>query len=277
MSRSQSSADSTESEAERQIYERPGDSPAISLVLQFSVFLIVGALLLLLAPDGPWSIRLLLIALVFVTLKRWAGVLVLMLVQGDLLLREGRSIPPMNQFVGPLFVTIVIGVLMFVARNRRRLLEAAGGPLFSQIKSLLPRAELDTSVPSSGDSGAMAVRLMSSAVRGMVMIVGCVTLARVILAQLPRNRELTGTLREFVNLDPSMAAAAVLIVSLIAVWVVVSEISWRQMTQAQARMYLRSTFMRMHYRDLRLVVKRRFKLRQKRIAEARSKNKDRLG
>ena len=276
MSADKSSTASDQSSSDYQFYERPGDNPAVNLLLQLSVFVIVGALLLVLAPEGPWSIRLLLIALVFVTLKRWAGVLVLMMVQGDLLLREGRSISPMNPFEAVLFVTVVIGVLMFVARSRRRLLEAARGSMIPQLKAMLsgPESEVNVSPPES--AGVVAGRLLAAATRGLLMIVGCITLARVILARLPKNRDLNGSLRQVVNLDPSMAAGAILIVSLIAVWAVVSEISWRQMTDAQARMYLRSSFVRAHYRDLRMIVMRRLKQRQKRIAEARTKNKDQI-
>ena len=271
-----SSTASDQSSSDYQFYERPGDNPAVNLLLQLSVFVIVGALLLVLAPEGPWSIRLLLIALVFVTLKRWAGALVLMMVQGDLLLREGRRISPMNSFEAVLFVTVVVGVLMFVARSRRRLLEAARGSMIPQLTAMLsgPESEVNVSPPES--AGVVAGRLLAAATRGLLMIVGCVTLARVILARLPKNRDLNGSLRQVVNLDPSMAAGAILIVSLIAVWAVVSEISWRQMTDAQARMYLRSSFVRAHYRDLRMIVMRRLKQRQKRIAEARTKNKDQI-
>ena len=276
MSADKSSTASDQSSSDYQFYERPGDNPAVSLLLQLSVFVIVGALLLVLAPEGPWSIRLLLIALVFVTLKRWAGVLVLMMVQGDLLLREGRSISPMNSFEAVLFVTVVVGVLMFVARSRRRLLEAARGSMIPQLTAMLsgPESEVNVSPPES--AGVVAGRLLAAATRGLLMIVGCFTLARVILARLPKNRDLNDSLRQVVNLDPSMAAGAILIVSLIAVWVAVSEISWRQMTDAQARMYLRSSFVRAHYRDLRMIVMRRLKQRQKRIAEARTKNKDQI-
>ena len=276
MSADKSSTASDQSSSDYQFYERPGDNPAVNLLLQLSVFVIVGALLLVLAPEGPWSIRLLLIALVFVTLKRWAGVLVLMMVQGDLLLREGRSISPMNSFEAVLFVTVVVGVLMFVARSRRRLIEAARGSMIPQLTAMLsgPESEVNVSPPES--AGVVAGRLLAAATRGLLMIVGCITLARVILARLPKNRDLNGSLRQVVNLDPSMAAGAILIVSLIAVWAVVSEISWRQMTDAQARMYLRSSFVRAHYRDLRMIVMRRLKQRQKRIAEARTKNKDQI-
>ena len=276
MSADKSSTASDQSSSDYQFYERPGDNPAVNLLLQLSVFVIVGALLLVLAPEGPWSIRLLLIALVFVTLKRWAGVLVLMMVQGDLLLREGRSISPMNSFEAVLFVTVVVGVLMFVARSRRRLLEAARGSMIPQLKAMLSGPESEVNVAPPEDAGVVAGRVLAAATRGLLMIVGCITLARVILARLPKNRDLNGSLRQVVNLDPSMAAGAILIVSLIAVWAVVSEISWRQMTDAQARMYLRSSFVRAHYRDLRMIVMRRLKQRQKRIAEARTKNKDQI-
>ena len=271
-----SSTASDQSSFDYQFYERPGDNPAVNLLLQLSVFVIVGALLLVLAPEGPWSIRLLLIALVFVTLKRWAGVLVLMMVQGDLLLREGRSISPMNSFEAVLFVTVVVGVLMFVARSRRRLIEAARGSMIPQLTAMLSGPESEVNVSPPEDARVVAGRLLAAATRGLLMIVGCITLARVILARLPKNRDLNGSLRQVVNLDPSMAAGAILIVSLIAVWAVVSEISWRQMTDAQARMYLRSSFVRAHYRDLRMIVMRRLKQRQKRIAEARTKNKDQI-
>ncbi len=276
MSADKSSTASDQSSSDYQFYERPGDNPAVNLLLQLSVFVIVGALLLVLAPEGPWSIRLLLIALVFFTLKRWAGVLVLMMVQGDLLLREGRSISPMNSFEAVLFVTVVVGVLMFVARSRRRLLEAARGSMIPQLTAMLSGPESEVNVSPPEDARVVAGRLLAAATRGLLMIVGCITLARVILARLPKNRDLNGSLRQVVNLDPSMAAGAILIVSLIAVWAVVSEISWRQMTDAQARMYLRSSFVRAHYRDLRMIVMRRLKQRQKRIAEARTKNKDQI-
>ena len=44
------------------VYERPGESLQLGLVLQISVFVVVAALLMLLAPEAPWSIRLLIIA-----------------------------------------------------------------------------------------------------------------------------------------------------------------------------------------------------------------------
>jgi hypothetical protein len=80
----------------------------------------------------------------------------------------------------------------------------------------------------------------------------------------------TAGLRDFLDVDPSLTAGALLIVCLFAVWIAVSEVSWRQMTAGQARMYLRSAFLKLHYADLRMIVRRRLKVRQQRLTAAKA-------
>jgi len=94
------------------------------------------------------------------------------------------------------------------------------------------------------------------------------------MVMLSDNRDLTGGLRRAVNADPPMIVGAAILVAIVAAWVVISEISWRQMTASQARMYQRSVFVKLHYRDLRMVVMRRLKLRRQRgsIVSASTKN-----
>lgn len=257
------------------VMEHAADNVHVALLLQLSVFTVVGALLMLLAPLAPWSIKLLLIALVFLTLKRWGGVLVLMLVQCDLLLREGLDFPTLTGSAGVLFVLTVISVLMFVARQRMLLQQIASNSVFSLAKELFS-ATGDANTPSSaGDSEPQSstgvLRIISSALRGVTILFVCVIVARILLLMVPRNRELTGHLRDLVNLDPAMWAATGLLVSLAAIWIVFSEISWRQLTAAQARMYLRSTFVKTHYRDLRMIVMRRINFRKKQLSDARNR------
>ncbi len=57
--------------------------------------------------------------------------------------------------------------------------------------------------------------------------------------------------------------ASLLVLSLMLV-IVFMEASWRQMTGAQAGLYMRSSFMLDHYRDLRMIVVRR--LKKKKVA-----------
>lgn len=250
------------------VYERPGESLHLGLVLQISVFVVVAALLMLLAPEAPWSIRLLIIALVMLTLKRWGGVLVLMLVQGDLVLREGRDIAILNGSGGVLFVLVVMAVLMFVARQRELLQQIARSSLLQVARDFLNTSEAPAESPK--EYSVPAGRIFSSALRGITLLFGCVVIARVALGMLPTNREVTAGLRDFLDVDPSLTAGALLIVSLFAVWIAVSEISWRQMTAAQARMYLRSAFLKLHYADLRMIVRKRLKVRQQRLTAAKA-------
>ena len=251
------------------VYERPGESLHLGLVLQISVFVVVAALLMLLAPEAPWSIRLLIIALVMLTLKRWGGVLVLMLVQGDLVLREGRDMVILNGSGGVLFVLVVMGVLMFVARQRELLQQIARSSLLQVARDFLNSGDAPAEPPK--EFSVPAMRIFSSVLRGIALLFGCVVVARVVLGMLPTNREVTAGLRDYVDVDPGLAAGAMLIVSLFAVWIAVSEVSWRQMTAAQARMYLRSAFLKSHYADLRMIVRKRLKVRQQRLTAAKAK------
>ena len=253
------------------VYERPGESLHLGLVLQISVFVVVAALLMLLAPEAPWSIRLLIIALVMLTLKRWGGVLVLMLVQGDLVLREGRDMAILNGSGGVLFVLVVMAVLMFVARQRELLQQIARSSLLQVAREFLNSGEASAESPK--EVSIPAARIFSSALRGITLLFGCVVIARVGLGMLPTNREVTAGLRDFLDVDPSLMAGALLIVCLFAVWIAVSEVSWRQMTAGQARMYLRSVFLKSHYADLRMIVRRRLKVRQQRLAAAKAKSR----
>jgi hypothetical protein len=226
---------------------------------------------MLLAPEAPWSIRLLIIALVMLTLKRWGGVLVLMLVQGDLVLREGRDMAILNGSGGVLFVLVVLAVLMFVARQRELLQQIARSSLLQVAREFLNSS--DGPAESPKEFSIPAGRIFSSVLRGITLMFGCVVIARVVLGMLPTNREVTSGLRDYIDVDPSLTAGAMLIVCLFAVWIAVSEVSWRQMTTAQARMYLRSAFLKLHYADLRMIVRRRLKVRQQRLAAAKAKSR----
>jgi hypothetical protein len=203
------------------------------------------------------------------TLKRWGGVLVLMLVQGDLVLREGRDMAILNGSGGVLFVLVVMGVLMFVARQRELLQQIARSSLLQVAREFLNSGEAPVESPK--EFSVPAMRIFSSALRGITLLFGCVVVARVALGMLPTNREVTAGLRDYIDVDPSLTAGAMLIVSLFAIWIAVSEISWRQMTAGQARMYLRSAFLKSHYADLRMIVRKRLKVRQQRLTAAKAK------
>ncbi len=250
----------------RLVLEQSTPNVALGLSLQAVVFILVGMQLLLLFPNTMWSIKLIVIALVFLTLKHWGGILVLMAVQADLFIREGRRFETLNSSGGFIYVFIVVAVLMLVARNRLLLKQIAKGSVSGLVKNLLAATPATTVAQESAMPEAIVARMVGATLRGLAMLLGCVTAARFLLSLLPTQIR-TEDLRQIVNGDPSLSIGVLLIVSIVAAWVVASEVSWRQLSTAQARVYLRSVFMKIHYRDLRMIVVRRIKLRQQRATE----------
>jgi hypothetical protein len=74
-------------------------------------------------------------------------------------------------------------------------------------------------------------------------------------------------------MDPALRSAALAVACLVAVWLVVSEVSWRLLTSDQARLYLRSELLRTMLPDMSLIVRRRITARQRRIVTAARKRK----
>ncbi len=232
-----------------------------ALSLQLSVFAAVGVLLMLMAPELPWSIKLFIIALVLLSLKHWGGVLVLLLIQADLFLREGGKFAGLRGAWGIVFVFVVVSVLMFVARHRQLLNQVASGSVFSLLKDIFKLPSRETDPASEPPVSPLLLSMVSSALRGLTLLLCCTFAARFLLGLLPNSREFHGNLRGLTEIDPTMSAGVTLVVSVVAAWLVVSEIAWRRLTPAQCRVLLRSVFLKIHYRDLRMIVVRRLKQR----------------
>ena len=287
-----------------QYIDRPEDVTQRGLLIQPAVYAAVCFLLLLLLPEVPLLARIVLIAGVLMTLRRWGGVVVLLLVQGDLFLREGRQIPPLRGAEGLVLAFVAVAVLMFVSRQRLLLANLAGMSIsdlfrrwtgreddsgkattdnlstrranssFEPTTPQMQATETKTSsdrVASTFQTASVAVfDLIPAALRGLSLILICVTTARFLLSRIPRNSELTGQLRDVVNADPTLASGGLVLMVLLALWVIVGEVSWRQLTPGQARVYLRSELLRETYADLRMFVLRRIRVRQKRLLAAKS-------
>ena len=263
-----------------QFIDRPEDVTQRGLLLQPAVYAAVCFLLVLLLPEVPLLARVVLIAGVLMTLRRWGGVVVLLLVQGDLFLREGRQIPPLRGADGLVLAFVAVAVLMFVSRQRLLLANLAGMSISDLFRRWTGHEDPTGSgnadkasdrVASTFQSASVAVfDLIPAALRGLTLILICVTTARFLLSRIPRNSELTGQLRDVVNADPTLASGGLVLMVLLALWVIVGEVSWRQLTPAQARIYLRSELLRETYADLRMIVLRRIRMRQKRLLVAKS-------
>lgn len=256
------------------------DRPAVSVHVleptheasQFSILLIVSVIasttgiLFLLAPDMGLPLRIFLTAVILLTLKYWGSVMVLIAVQADLFFREPRRSEALQGATGLLTVFLIVALLMFINRNRELLRRAASRPLrsiFDAVGSVL-RGEM---VFDSGKAMREVPRMLGSTIRAIALLVGCVFASRIFLSTLPNRRTLNEDLRTWMLDESSALKGSLLLAGLIAVWIVCNEISWRQLTRNQARLYLRSVFLTIHHADLKMIVRGRLKLRQQAARE----------
>lgn len=239
---------------------------------QFGGFLIVSVIasaagiLFLLAPDMGWPLRFFLTAIILLTLKHWGSVMVLVAVQADLFFREPPRSAALSGATGVLIVFLIVALLMFINRNRELLKQAASRPLSSIVGSVVSvfRGELAF---DSGKAVREIPRMLGSTIRAIALLVACVFVSRILLSTLPNRRTLNDGLRRWMLDESSVLQCSLLLTGMIAAWVVCNEISWRQRTRDQMRLYLRSVFLTMHHADLRMIVRRRLKLRLQEVRE----------
>lgn len=259
------------------------DLPALSMTVlqptretsQFGGLLIVSVIasaagiLFLLAPDMGWPLRIVLTAIILLTLKYWGSVLILVAVQADFFFREPPRSAALQGATGLLTVFLIVALLMFINRNRELLKHATGRPLssvFGLIASVF-RGEISF---DSGKAVREILRMLGSTIRAVALLVGCVFVSRILLSTLPNRRTLNEDLRGWMLDESSVLKCSLLLTGMIAAWVLCNEISWRQLTRDQTRLYLRSVFLTIHHADLRMIVRGRLKLR---LRAARAKTK----
>ncbi len=234
---------------------------------QFGGLLIVSVIasttggLFLLAPDFGLPLKFFLTAIILLTLKYWGSVLVLVAVQADLFFREPPRSAALQGVTGLLTVFLIVALLMFINRNRELLKHAASRPL-SSILDLIASVFRGEIAFESGKAAREIPRMLGAMIRAIALLVGCVFVSRMLLSTLPNRRTLNADLQGWMRDESSVLQSSLLLTGLIAAWVVCNEISWRQLTRDQSRLYLRSVFLTIHHADLRMIVRGRLKLRQ---------------
>ena len=237
------------------VLEPTQESSPFSGLLIVAVVASATAFLLQLAPNMGWPLRILLTAIILLTLKYWGGVLILMAVQMDFFFREPPRSSALRGPTGILTVVVIIGLLMLINRNRATLHRIASRPLRSAF----------TFKP--GKSLQHISRMPGAMMRGVAVLAGSVFISRLLLSTLPNRRSLDNELRTWLQDESSVLRCSLLLVGIIAAWIVCHEISWRQLTNRQSRLYLRSVFLTIHHADLRMIMRRHLKLRQKAVRE----------
>ena len=229
-------------------------------LLIVSVIASSAGILFLLAPDMGWPLRIFLTAIILLTLKYWGGVMVLVAVQADLFFREPPRSAALQGVTGLVTVFLIVALLMFINRNRELLKHAASRPM-SSIFGLIVSTVRGEIAFDSGKAVREIPRMLGATIRAIALLVGCVFVSRILLSTLPNRRTLNEDLRGWMLDESSVLQCSLLLTGMIAAWVVCHEISWRQLTRDQTRLYLRSVFLTIHHADLKMIVRGRLKLR----------------
>jgi hypothetical protein len=260
------------------------------LLVQLLAMSTTALLIFSLVPQLHASIRLLIAALVLLTLRHVGGLLVLLCLLLHLLLTEPQVRGRLAAENSLAFCLGCLVFLMFLWRQRPLLQEAGGRSLGAGLRTLsggdgVARQDGESGMQSVDASdrppvhlrdllsaefwSANAERLLqwqTAAIRGVLLLLVAAVTGCITVAVLPRGRGLTGQFREAIQAEPEMQSAALLITVVIAVIVVVAELSRRRMSGAEARQLARSQQLELWYDDLWQIVKRRMAARRKRFA-----------
>ena len=248
------------------VLERTAESSQFSGLSIGSVIASAAGLLFLVAPDIGLPIRIFMIAIVLLSLRFWGGVLVLVAVQADLFFREPKRGDAFSGLVGLLTVFLILSLLMFINRNRNLLQQAAKRPISSFIATVVAVLRGEVTF-DSGKAVREIPRMIGAAIRGVAILMGTVFVSRILLGKFPTPQTFNQNLRDWMINDDFIRGWAFLLASMVALWIVCSEVAWRQMTRDQARIYLRSVLLLSHHADLRMIVRGRLKSRRQAARE----------
>lgn len=256
-------------------------SPCIWALVYFLLIIVLGGMFVwTLFPGMPvrGSLALVFLALLLLSVKRWTGALLLSLVllhlyefdpQDQLVLIESTSL---------LWVFFAVMLVVAVSRYRtlqehgRQSMTAAFGHVW-QATANVDRAAADRLVDN-------LKQIIIQLVKVTLVIAMCATVASFLLASVPLIPDSSGFTRREYKLVPTGYRIIVLGLKLFCIalvsWIAVNELIWRNLSQKQAGVYLRSTFLVWIHRDFRMVLKRQMKLRRKksRVSDPTSAHRD---
>ncbi len=195
-------------------------------------------------------------ALLFAVLNS-QGWLVLLALQASLFLREPHRPEMMFGFVPGLYSLTSIGIVAYTYlgqsfRNRvskwlvMQILIATGGAEPIAVQS---------SQPQNPRLEGLRLAAIQFGVWMTIIVVAMLALMRLPISAGARSEWLRSAIENDFTIWPG---ATLLVLSLLLV-IVFAEAGWRQMTVAQASLYLRSAIVLDHYWDLRMIVLRRLK------------------
>jgi len=250
---------------------------AAALIRQLLLLLLTGYSMLQLFPILPLSTRLMLLALVLLSLRLWGGLMLLVAGLGDLLIRDFPRAGRFETADAVPWTLLLCVAVMFGFRQRRELQQLSGRSIRSIFRDVFGATAEGVSADVSGVGdgvdaapASLAERLLGSgvyAIRGALLLLACTVASALLLEWLPRGAALTRAVREFAAEDPELSGVALLATIVAGALLLAGELSWRLLTPAQARMYLRSVRLQLFFPDLSLLSGGRQRERLRRVRE----------
>jgi hypothetical protein len=170
---------------------------------------------------------------------------------------------------------LLSAVVMFGFRQRRELQQLSSRSIRSIFRDAFGAAVESVSGNEGGFDelteaapAGLADRLLGSgvqAIRGLLLLLACTVTAALLLEWLPRGATLSRAVREFAAEDPELSGVALLATIVAGALQLTGELSWRLLTPAQARMYLRSQRLQLFFPDLSMLSRGRQRERLRRV------------
>ncbi len=201
-------------------------------------------------------VQLLLITLLLMAAWKWNGAVILVAFQFRLFMQEpGRSsmIPDLSGVIYGVLSLLIVAYACWSRAATSRISDWFADSILQWTAA----AKSFATEPSENrpQDSQLAIE--------QVWLAGCTLLAMFFMITLPLTTSVREQwLQQAKANDFVLWPGATVVVLVIAVGVLARNIVWRQMSPAQASLYLKSTFVTEHFHDLRMIVLRRLKKRR---------------
>lgn len=250
-----------------------------ALLVSLAVLFGVGLIFLVAIDAGPMvnlALKLIFLAILTLTLKRWTGALVLALLQANLFMLEEPGIAGLNPTASVIWVGVSLMLMACISQFRtlQDFEPHSALRLFPRLRRLQrpPRSQLGRL------SAESSRRSLAKWPRTLLQLTGCALLAALLMWLVPmhpRNGPVN-TVREY-RLIPTgyrtIMMGVLLFLIYLPTWLVTNEVRWRSHSVAQSGVYLRGVFLKWIHRDLRMVVRRTVRLRRRKAVAVGARSK----
>ena len=240
----------------------------IRSLLQLAVVGLLIGMLLFQDVNLPVTVLGLIVVLLLWLVGRTSATPLLVAFQLVLLFREPHRTSTGDGFGSGVFVVIVLGLLMFLGRDKalKRLARRRVSDLVRSLFGTGAGVTVVTDAASVGsDAGSIRHEGMppTSFIRHIASLVICVLVAQLLLTVFTIFGDADRSQPSLAHVKETLASASPLVTALIATVILLSSLTWRHLTAEQASLYARSTLVSLMHADIRLIVRQRIKFRRR--------------